>query len=73
MSEAAEHPHIRARDTVVEFEGVLQPAPAPRFSRTPAELRRGAPRPGEHTDTALADWGFSAEELQTLHEAGAIR
>ena len=73
MSEAAEHPHIRARSTVVEFEGVLQPAPAPRFSRTPPELRLPAPRPGEHTDRALADWGFQADELRTLHEAGAIR
>jgi len=73
MSEAAEHPHIRARSTVVEFEGVLQPAPAPRFSRTPPELRLPAPRPGEHTDRALADWGFQADELRALHEAGAIR
>ena len=73
MSEAAEHPHIRARQTVVEFDGVLQPAPAPRFSRTPPELRRGAPKPGEHTDEALADWGFQPDELRGLREAGAIR
>lgn len=73
MSEAAEHPHITARETVVEFDGVLQPAPAPRFSRTSPELRSPAPKPGEHTDSALADWGFTADELRALHEAGAIR
>ncbi|HEY6319719.1 MAG TPA: CoA transferase, partial [Acidimicrobiia bacterium] len=73
MSEAAEHPHIQARGTVVEFDGVLQPAPAPRFSRTSAELRSPAPKPGEHTDRALTDWGFTADELRALHEAGAIR
>ena len=73
MSEAAEHPHIKARETVVEFDGVLQPAPAPRFSRTPPELRRAAAKPGEHTDSALADWGFTPDELRALHETGAIR
>ena len=73
MSEAAEHPHIKARDTVVEFDGVLQPAPAPRFSRTPPELRRAAAKPGEHTDSALADWGFTPDELRALHETGGIR
>ncbi|HEV2309651.1 MAG TPA: CaiB/BaiF CoA-transferase family protein [Acidimicrobiia bacterium] len=73
MSEAAEHPHIRARETVVDFDGVLQPAPAPRFSRTPPELRSPAAKPGEHTDSALADWGFTPDELRALHDAGAIR
>jgi alpha-methylacyl-CoA racemase len=73
MSEAAEHPHVRARQTVVEHDGVLQPAPAPRFSRTPPELRRPAPKPGEHTDAALADWGFSTADVAKLRTAGAIR
>jgi alpha-methylacyl-CoA racemase len=73
MSEAAEHPHIQARGTIVEYEGVLQPAPAPRFSRTTAELRSPPARPGEHTDVALADWGFTAAELAALHAVGAIR
>ena len=73
MSEAAEHPHIRARQTVVEHHGVLQPAPAPRFSRTKPDLRRPAPKPGEHTDEALRDWGFRPNELSSLREAGAIR
>ncbi len=73
MSEAAEHPHIHARGTIVEYDGVLQPAPAPRFSRTPAELRSPPARPGEHTDEALADWGFTPDDLATLRAAGAIR
>ena len=73
LSEAAKHPHVQARDTIVDYDGVLQPAPAPRFSRTPSELRSPPARPGEHTDEALADWGFDATELASLHEAGAIR
>ena len=73
MSEAAEHPHVRARQTVVEHDGVLQPAPAPRFSRTAPELRRPAAKPGQHTDDALVDWGFGAADVAALREAGAIR
>jgi alpha-methylacyl-CoA racemase len=73
MSEAAGHPHIKARDTVVEHEGVLQPAPAPRFSRTPGAISRRAAQPGQHTDEALGDWGFTADELAKLRDAGAIK
>ena len=73
MSEAADHPHIKARDTVVEHDGVLQPAPAPRFSRTPGAISRRAAQPGQHTDEALADWGFTADELAKLRDAGAIK
>jgi alpha-methylacyl-CoA racemase len=73
MSEATDHPHIRARGTVVELDGVQQPAPAPRFSRTPGSIDRRAPQPGQHTDEALADWGFSPDELAKLRDAGAIK
>jgi alpha-methylacyl-CoA racemase len=72
MSEAAEHEHIRARGTIVERDGVQQPAPAPRFSRTPGEISRPAPWPGQHTDEALADWGVDAGEIAKLRETGAI-
>jgi len=72
LAEAPEHPHIKARNTFVEFDGFVQPAPAPRFSRTPGGIQRSAPAPGEHTDEALADWGFGADELAALREAGAI-
>jgi alpha-methylacyl-CoA racemase len=73
MSEATEHPHIRARGTVVELEGVQQPAPAPRFSRTPGAITRRAAQPGQHTDEALADWGFGPDELAKLRDTGAIK
>jgi alpha-methylacyl-CoA racemase len=72
MSEAAEHPHIKARATVIEHEGVLQPAPAPRFSRTKPEVRRAPAKPGEHTDEVLAEQGFGAEEIAKLRDSGAI-
>jgi alpha-methylacyl-CoA racemase len=56
-TEAAQHPHIKARGSLVERDGVLQPAPAPRFSRTPAQLP-DPPRPsGSDTRAVLADWG----------------
>jgi alpha-methylacyl-CoA racemase len=73
MSEATNNPHIRARNTVVERDGVAQPAPAPRFSRTQAEIERPAPWPGQQTDEALTDWGFSADEIAKLRETSAIR
>ena len=73
MSEAAQHPHITARGTLVEFEGLTQPAPAPRFSRTQPELWRAAPTPGEHTDEVLTEWGFASADVARLREAGAIR
>jgi alpha-methylacyl-CoA racemase len=73
LSEAAEHPHITARGTIVEYDGVLQPAPAPRFSRTAPELHRPAAKPGEHTDVALRDWGFNDAEVAALRDAGAVR
>ena len=73
MSEAAVHPHITARGTLVEFEGLTQPAPAPRFSRTKPEIWRSAPAPGEHTDEVLTEWGLTAEDVVRLRGAGAIR
>ncbi|MCJ7439222.1 MAG: CoA transferase [Acidimicrobiia bacterium] len=73
MSEAAKHPHIKERGTIVEFEGLLQPAPAPRFSRTQAEIRSAAPKPGEHTDEVLTEWGFGVADVAKLRDIGAIR
>jgi alpha-methylacyl-CoA racemase len=73
LTEATEHPHIQARGTVVELEGVQQPAPAPRFSRTPGAISQRAAQPGQHTDEALADWGFGPDELAKLRDAGAIK
>ena len=73
LDEAPRHPHNVARETFVEHAGVTQPAPAPRFSRTPPEIRRAAPRTaGEHSQEVLADWGFRDDEIEALREADAI-
>ncbi|MDP6020038.1 MAG: CaiB/BaiF CoA-transferase family protein [Alphaproteobacteria bacterium] len=72
LDEAPDHPHNKARETFVEVEGVTQPAPAPRFSRTPGKIQRPPPKAGENTDEVLADWGFAADELGRLRQAGAI-
>jgi len=72
MTEAPDHPHNRHRGTFVERNGVVQPAPAPRFSRTHAEIQRPPAFPGQHTDEILADWGFDADHAAKLRAAGAI-
>jgi alpha-methylacyl-CoA racemase len=72
MAEAPAHPHNRARGTFIEVAGEVQPGPAPRFSRTPNEIRRPPSDPGQHTDEALAEWGFTDEEIAKLREATAI-
>jgi alpha-methylacyl-CoA racemase len=72
LTEAPAHPHNRARGTFVEVEGVIQPGPAPRFSRTPAAIQRPPARPGEHTEEALRDWGFTVDDLAALRAQGAL-
>ncbi len=72
MDEAAEHPHIQARETIVERDGLLQPAPAPRFSRTPGAIQRPPAWPGQHTDEVLRDWGFADDVVAARRAAGAI-
>ena len=72
MDEAPEHPHAKARDAFVEVGGFLQAAPAPRFSRTAPVVGGPAAHQGQHTDEALADWGFSGEAIAKLREAKAI-
>jgi len=59
MAEAPSHPHNAERKTFVEVEGVVQPAPAPRFSGTPAEIQRRPAGLGEHTEEILRDWHVS--------------
>jgi alpha-methylacyl-CoA racemase len=63
MTEAPSHPHNQARRTFVEVEGVVQPAPAPRFSATPGAIQGPAPKVGQHTDSALAAWGISPADI----------
>ncbi|WP_433022790.1 CaiB/BaiF CoA transferase family protein [Kribbella sp. CA-294648] len=66
---AGDHPHLVARGTFVDRDGIRQPAPAPRFSRTPAQLDRPPARPGQHTREALAEWGVTA--IDDLLASGA--
>jgi alpha-methylacyl-CoA racemase len=72
MSEAPDHPHNRIRRTFVEVDGVVQPAAAPRFSRTPGGIRRGPASVGEDADVALREWGFSDGEIAAFRESGAL-
>ncbi len=72
LAEAPNHPHNKARDTFVEIDGVVQPAPAPRFSRTQSAIQSSAALVGEHSEEILADWGFSAAEIGALRKNSAI-
>lgn len=72
MLEAQAHRHHAARGTFVEIDGVQQPGPTPRFSRTESTIGRGPAWPGEHTREALRDWGFADLELDDLSRAGVI-
>jgi alpha-methylacyl-CoA racemase len=72
LGEVADHPLIRERHGFVTVDGIAQPAPAPRFGRTPAAQPAGAPEPGEHTRRALLDWGFATAEIDELADAGVV-
>ncbi|NMG02686.1 CaiB/BaiF CoA transferase family protein [Azoarcus taiwanensis] len=71
MDEAPMHPHNQARGTFVEVDGVVQPAPAPRFSRS-GNRAPTPPRPGASGEDVLVDWGFGPEVIDSLRRAGAI-
>ena len=73
LAEAPQHPHNVERGTFVERNGVVQPAPAPRFSRTVAEIQRPPSFAGQHTDEALADWGIDPATIAKLRETGALK
>lgn len=70
MFEAAQHPHNVARGTFTQVDGKLQPAPAPRFSRTPAKVSGPPSEPGADTDAVLADWGIG--DVARLRDRGAV-
>jgi alpha-methylacyl-CoA racemase len=72
MAEALVDPHNVARETFVTENGLAQPAPAPRFSRTAGKIQGPPPKPGEHTESAMADWGVSRAQILEWKEAGAI-
>jgi alpha-methylacyl-CoA racemase len=73
MGEAPDHPHNAARGTFTEVSGMVQPAPAPRFSRTPGSIGRPPPHAGQHSDEVLGEWGFPQDDIDELRAAGAIR
>lgn len=70
LDEAARHPHNLTRGATQEVAGIRHPSPAPRFSRTPTAIRRPPAREGQHTLAVLADWGFSAQEIEAGLQAG---
>ncbi|MCP5200041.1 MAG: CoA transferase [Gammaproteobacteria bacterium] len=72
LSEAPGHPHNVARKTFVEIDGVTQPAPSPRFSRTPGAIQKGPSRDGADTEAVLGDWGWSAEDIAGLRAGRVI-
>jgi alpha-methylacyl-CoA racemase len=72
LAEAPKHPHNVTRKAFIEVGGVVQPAPAPRFSRTPNDAPRPPAIPGENGAEILSDWGFASDEIGGLRKARAI-
>jgi alpha-methylacyl-CoA racemase len=66
LLEAPNHPHLQAREAFTEIGGTSQPSPAPRFSRTPSEISRLSPTPGEGGQEALREWGFSEDDINRI-------
>ena len=72
MDEAEAHPHARARNAFPEIDGVSQPAPGPRFSGTPGEIRIAPDAASRSDPGALAAWGFSPDAIEALCSAGIL-
>ena len=72
LEEAPTHPHNQARQTFVEHAGLVQPAPAPRFSRTPAEIRSAPGSPVSPSNDWLTEWGFSDTEIAQFVSTGTL-
>ena len=70
--EAPQHPHNQARETFIDIAGVIQPAPAPRFSHSKAAAPTAPAQPGEHSAAILADWGVSESTIADLSARGVI-
>jgi len=70
FAEAAAHPHAIARGAHATVDGIVQPAPAPRFSRTPGDIRGGPPQRGARGGDALRDWGFDDAAVARLRGLG---
>ncbi len=72
MEEATEHPHNVARGVFTNVGGMTQQSPAPRFSRTEAEIQGPAAHPGQHTNEVLAKLGLDEAQIASLRESGAV-
>lgn len=72
ITEAPQHEHSKARNTYVTVDGIQQPGPAPRFSRTRSEIRHGPTVPGERDRQALSEWGLSGAEIDRLLKDGIL-
>ncbi|NYT60337.1 CoA transferase [Alcaligenaceae bacterium] len=70
--EARHHPHLQSRGSVIEIDGIAQPAPAPRFSRTRSKIGGAPALPGEHTEQVLQQFGLSKDEIGKLRAAGTV-
>jgi alpha-methylacyl-CoA racemase len=70
--DAPKHPANIARSTYIEVDGLVQPAPAPRFGRTPSEVRHSGHDVGQDTDVVLTEMGFGEHELASLKADGSI-
>ena len=73
FDEAPAHPHARARAAFIEIDGVVQPAPAPRFDRTPAGVPSRSVAPGAHTAEVLREAGFAPADIEALVNSGVAR
>ncbi|HEX7114549.1 MAG TPA: CaiB/BaiF CoA-transferase family protein [Steroidobacter sp.] len=73
FSEAPQHPHHQARGTFLEIDGIVQPAPAPRFSRTKPALPTPPEPAGQSTEQVLRDWGIDEARIERLRRDGVIR
>ncbi len=72
LQEAPYHPHNQARDVYVDVEGVVQPGPSPRFSRTPSRIQSPPTEPGGDNNRTLLDWGLTQTEIDRLCESGVL-
>lgn len=72
LAEAPQHPHNAARQTFIELDGITQPAPAPRFSRTRPAAPASPSLPGDHTRALLGELGLDTQAIRELEDAGVV-